>query len=193
MNHLAHIYLSFENDNLIIGNFIADFIKGNKYKHLPLDIQKGILIHRQIDSFTDTHKIVRKSKRRLHEQYGHYDGIIIDILYDHFLAKNWKHYSNISLLETEINFINVMKQNVEFLPEKVKKILPYIEKQKWLSNYTTYKGIENALISVKKRTKFETQIHLAVSDLKEHYSELENDFTLFFKELIIFASQKIKE
>ncbi len=193
MNYLAHIYLSGNNDNLIIGNFIADFIQGNQYKHLPLEIQKGILLHRYIDSFTDKHPIVRKSKRRLHERYGHYDGIIIDILYDFFLAKKWENYSDKTLLETESNFIKLMNKNVKLLPEKVKNIIPYIEKEQWLSNYATYEGIEKSLIGMNKRTKNKSQMHLAINDLKQHYDELENDFTLFFKELIVFSNSKILE
>jgi len=191
LNYLAHIYLSGNNDNLIIGNFIADFIRGNNYKHLPLAVQKGILLHRQIDSFTDKHPIVRKSKRRLHERYGHYDGIIIDILYDFFLAKNWKNYSDLSLLETESNFINLMNRNLELLPEKVKNILPYIEKDKWLSNYATFEGIERSLIGMNKRTKNKSQMHLAINDLKLYHDELEHDFTTFFKELIVFSKSEI--
>ena len=191
MNYLAHIYLSGNNNNFTIGNFIADFIKGNKYKHLPKEIQKGILLHRQIDSFTDAHKIPRKSKRRLHKRYGHYNGIIIDILYDHFLAKNWKQYSKISLIETENNFINLMYKNVELLPKKVIQILPYIKEQKWLSNYGTLEGIEKTLIGVNKRTKLKSQMHLAINDLDKNYLELENDFTLFFKELITFTNKTI--
>lgn len=88
MNFLAHIYLSGNNDLIKIGNFMADGIRGNDYNQFPNEIKKGILLHRQIDTFTDSHAIYRKSKHRLHEKYGHYSGVIMDILYDHFLAKN---------------------------------------------------------------------------------------------------------
>lgn len=192
MNFLAHIYLSNNNDNLTIGNFIADFIRGNKYKHLPLEIQKGILLHRQIDSFTDSHKIVRISKRRLHERYGHYDGIIIDILYDHFLAKNWKNYAAITLENKEQEFLELMQNNSEVLPNKVLYILPYMKAQKWLTAYASIDGIERALISMNKRTKNKSQMHLAIEDLKIHYKEFETDFTDFFKDLRIFSEEIIR-
>ncbi len=97
MNFLAHIYLSGNDTDLIIGNFIADGIKGKKYKKFSPGIQKGILLHREIDTFTDAHPIVRQSTKRLHKNYGHYSGIIVDILYDHFLAKNWSRYSDVPL------------------------------------------------------------------------------------------------
>jgi len=193
VNYLAHIYLSNNNDSLIIGNFIADFIRGNKYKHLPKPIQNGILLHRQIDSFTDKHPIVRKSKRRLHERYGHYDGIIIDIFYDHFLAKNWATYTATSLVETEIYFIQLMEKYKNILPEKVIQILPYIKEQQWLSNYANLNGIKRSLIGMNKRTKLKSKMDQATEDLKLHYTEFENDFTSFFKDLIPFSNLTIQK
>ena len=97
MNFLAHLYLSQNDTNIMIGNFIADHIRGNHYEEFSKEIQQGIFLHREIDTFTDAHEIVRKSKRRLHERYRHYAGVIIDIFYDYFLAKNWSDYSAIPL------------------------------------------------------------------------------------------------
>ena len=191
MNYLAHIYLSQNNDEIKLGNFFSDFIRGNNYKHFSKGIQNGIYLHRQIDSFTDAHKIVRISKRRLHKRYGHYDGIIIDILYDHFLAKNWKNYSDIPLKKYEASFLDLLAQNFDILPEKTQHALPYMQKQHWLSAYATLEGIEKALIGVNKRTKNKSQMHLAIEDLKENYQDLENDFTTFFKELISFSNKII--
>ena len=99
MNYLAHIYLSNEEEEITLGNFIADGVKGKKYVQFPLGIQQGILLHRAIDSFTDAHPIVRKSTKRLHKKYGHYSGVIVDILYDHFLAKNLE-FILLKLLQT---------------------------------------------------------------------------------------------
>jgi acyl carrier protein phosphodiesterase len=191
MNYLAHIYLSQNNDEIIIGNFIADFIKGNNYKHFSKDIQNGIYLHRQIDSFTDAHEIPRISKRRLHERYGHFDGVIIDILYDHFLAKNWIDYSDIPLPIYEENFLKLLKNNFEILPEKVQYIFPFMKEQKWLSSYATQEGIEKVLIGVNRRTKNKSKMHLAIEDLQLNYKDLENDFTTFFKELIAHANTVI--
>ena len=94
MNFLAHIYLSGDNDLIKIGNFMADGIRGKQYENYPLEIQKGIILHRAIDTFTDAHPIFRQSTKRLHNNYHHYAGVIVDILYDHFLAKNWNKYSD---------------------------------------------------------------------------------------------------
>jgi len=113
MNFLAHIYLSGDNKDITIGNFIADGIRGNDYKKLPKDIQTGILLHRRIDTFTDAHKIVRQSTKRLHKNYSHYSGVIVDILYDHFLAKNWKKYSDIPLATYVDDFYSLLEDNFD--------------------------------------------------------------------------------
>ena len=109
MNFLAHIYLSGSNDNIAIGNFISDSIRGNKYKTFPKEIQKGILLHREIDTFTDAHPIFRQSTKRLHKNYSHYSGVIVDIFYDHYLAKNWSKYSDIPLEEYTIHFYEILQ------------------------------------------------------------------------------------
>lgn len=191
MNYLAHIYLSQNNNEIKLGNFFSDFIKGNNYKHFSKEIQNGIYLHRQIDSFTDAHKLVRVSKRRLHERYGHYDGIIIDILYDHFLAKNWNDYSKVPLKEYEDDFLTLLENNLDILPEKVHLALPYMQKQRWLTAYASLEGIEKALIGVNRRTKGKAKMDLAIEDLKINYSDLENDFTLFFKDLIALSNKII--
>ena len=117
MNYLAHIYLSGNNDELKIGNFMADSIKGKKYLKYPESIQKGIILHRAIDYYTDTHPIVMQSIRRLFAIYGHYSGIIVDIFYDHFLAANWKNYSDVPLKNYIKDFYKLLQENFEILPK----------------------------------------------------------------------------
>src|SRR5690606_33121767 len=116
MNYLAHIYLSGNDDYITIGNFIADGIKGKDYKNFPKNIQIGILLHREIDTFTDAHPIVRQSTKRLHENYSHYSGVIVDILYDHFLAKNWLQYSDIPLATYVDAFYDNLETHFDLLP-----------------------------------------------------------------------------
>ena len=191
MNFLAHIYLSGNNKQIKIGNFIADAVKGKNYKNYDATIQKGILLHRKIDSFTDTHSIVRVSKNRLHQRYKHYDGVIIDILYDHFLAKNWADYSQTPLKKYAKNFYNLLNSNYEILPEKIQQFLPHMIKGDWLYNYSTIEGIEKVLKGMDKRTKNKSQMYLAIEDLNLYYTELNDDFTTFFKDLQDFCSEEL--
>ncbi len=191
MNFLAHLYLANEHPERQIGNFIADAIKAKNYQHLPLEIQNGIIHHRAIDTFTDTHHIVKRSKRRLHDRYGHYKGVVIDIIYDHYLAKNWDAYSNTSLKDFSQNSYRLLANNFDLLPERTQYLLPFMTEQDWLYNYRTIPGISKILWGMNKRTKGISQMDLAKEDLEAHYLEFEADFSDFFKELKLFSDQFI--
>ncbi|MFY0714214.1 acyl carrier protein phosphodiesterase [Seonamhaeicola sp. NFXS20] len=193
MNYLAHIYLSGDNELVTIGNFIADGIKGSNYKKYQKDIQVGIMLHRHIDTFTDAHKTVRISTKRLHEKYGHYAGIIVDILYDHFLAKNWSSYSKTPLNVYIDNFYDSLEGNFEILPLRIQKMMPYMIADNWLLSYASIKGISRVLDGMNKRTKNKSSMNEAVHELEAFYNEFENEFTSFFHELITFSNIKLKE
>jgi len=190
MNFLAHIYLSFDDEEITLGNFFADHIRGNKYKHLPDKIQKGILLHREIDTFTDSHPTVRQSSKRLHKNYSHYSRVIVDIYYDHFLAKNWSDYSNVPLDEYVENFYDLLEDNYDILPMATKRMMPYMIADNWLLNYANLAGIDRVLNGMNRRTKNKSRMNFAILDLEEHYTEFENEFTSFFEELITFSNQK---
>ena len=190
MNFLAHLYLSKDNTNILIGNFISDAIKGSNYKKYPHEIKAGILLHREIDTFTDAHPIVKKSMRRLNKRYRHYNGVIIDILYDHFLAKNWSNYSEIPLELYAENVYSFLSKNIATFPEEHQNLLPYMIQYNWLVNYASLEGIERVLQGMNKRTKGISKMDLAIEDLKIHYSEFEEDFTAFFQELVEFTTKK---
>lgn len=193
MNFLAHIYLSGNNKQITIGNFIADGIRGKKYLKYPKDIQTGILLHRQIDTFTDAHKTVRVSTKRLHKNYGHYSGVIVDILYDHFLAKNWNQYSNVPLAEYIEDFYTNLQDNFEILPSRIQKMMPYMISDNWLLSYASIEGIAKVLDGMNRRTQNRSQMNLAINELQEFYNDFEDEFTKFFDELIHFSAKKLKE
>jgi acyl carrier protein phosphodiesterase len=190
MNFLAHLYLSKNNKKILIGNFIADAVKGKKYKDYSKEIQTGILLHREIDNFTDNHTVVKQSKRRLNERYKHYDGVIIDILYDHFLAKNWNNYSEIPLDIYAENIYNFLNEHLDSFPDKIQYMLPYMIQYNWLVSYSSVDGIGRVLEGMNRRTKGVSKMDLAIEDLKEYYKEFEADFTLFFKDLEQFTEEK---
>jgi acyl carrier protein phosphodiesterase len=193
MNFLAHIYLSGEDDFVKIGNFMADSIRGSQYLDYPNTIQKGILLHRHIDSFTDSHPIYRKSKHRLHDKYGHYSGVIMDIAYDHFLAKNWSKYSNEKLEDYAADFYQLMQNNYEILTERTKGMLPYMIGRNWLVSYATIPGLEMILFQMDYRTKHRAHMQEAIVEIQDFYTEFESEFFQFFEELILSCQQKLKE
>ena len=193
MNYLAHIYLSGDNDLVTIGNFIADGIKGKSYKKQPKDIQVGILLHRHIDTFTDAHETVRQSTKRLHKKYSHYSGVIVDILYDHFLAKNWKNYSDIPLNKYVDTFYDSLENHYDILPLRIQKMMPFMMADNWLLSYASIEGISRVLEGMNRRTKNRSGMDKAVIELETFYTEFENEFTSFFNELITFSNLKLKE
>ena len=190
MNFLAHIYLSFGDDEITIGNFIADSIRGNKYKHLPDRIQKGILLHREIDTYTDSHPIARTSSKRLHKNYSHYSRVIVDIFYDHFLAKNWQQYSDTPLDLFVENFYDLLEANISILPDNTKRMIPYMISDNWLLNYAKMDGISRVLGGMNRRTNNKSKMNYAILDLEKDYDAFELEFTDFFKELETFSKQK---
>ena len=191
MNFLAHIYLSGSNDLIKIGNFMADGIRGKQYESYPLDVQKGIILHRAIDTFTDAHPIFRQSTKKLHQKYHHYAGVIVDVLYDHFLAKNWNDYSDEKLEVFVARFYQSLHDNHTILSVRAKEIMPYMIKHNWLLSYQTVDGITRILTQMDGRTKNQSQMRFAANELCEFYTEFEKEFTIFFQELILFSKTKI--
>ncbi|WP_432670066.1 ACP phosphodiesterase [Flavobacterium sp. SM2513] len=193
MNFLAHIYLSGENDHIKIGNFMADGIHGKNFDEYPIDVQKGIRLHREIDSYTDFHPVFRQSKHRLHERYGHYSGVIMDIFYDHFLAKNFSKYSAIPLEEYVRDFFIVLDENFETLTPRFKKILPVLKEENWFLLYASIEGLTHILYMMDRRTKLRSKMQFSVEELELFYTEFETEFTLFFAEVEEFVKGKMQE
>lgn len=184
MNFLAHIYLSGSVEEVQIGNFIGDFVKGKDYLNYPTVIQKGILLHRHIDQFTDNHALVLKGKIRLRSQFGHYSPVISDIFFDHFLAKNWDHFSKTPLLPFTHHFFQTTEKWKNILPDKANHMLSFMRPQNWLYNYQHIEGIHRALSGMSRRSKFETNMENAAEFLKADYAAFQSEFFEFFPELI---------
>ncbi len=193
MNFLAHIYLSGDSDLIKIGNFMADGVRGNKYIELHSEIQKGIILHRNIDTFTDAHPIFRKSTKRLHVNYHHFSGVIVDVFYDHFLAKNWSLYSDEKLEVYVANFYDSLATYHDLLTEKAQMMKPYMIEQNWLLSYQTIDGIEKILSQMDNRIKRESNLRFSVQELKLFYNEFEADFTIFFNDLRAHSTKKLEQ
>lgn len=188
MNHLAHLYLSQTDIDLMVGNFIADRVKGNDLRDFSAGVQKGIEMHRAIDTFTDEHPVVMQSKERLFPIYHKYAAVIVDMYYDHILAKNWKDYSPIPLYLFAQNIYKVLEGRITEMPITSKQILHHMSTGDWLTAYATREGMKRALSGLAARAKFESKMEYAVADLFRDYSLYEAEFTSFFKELIAFSA-----
>lgn len=193
MNFLAHIFLSGNNEFITIGNFMADGVRGNSFKMYSDEVQVGIRLHRAIDTFTDAHPIFRNSTKRLHKNYGHYSGVIVDIFYDHYLAKNWDRYSNTPLADYVDEFYQSLKKHSDILPLRYKNMTPIMIEGNWLLSYASIQGIQAVLNGMNRRTKGLSRMNEATKELKQYYQEFEDDFTTFFEELITFSHDKLQE
>ncbi|SFU70744.1 Acyl carrier protein phosphodiesterase [Pustulibacterium marinum] len=191
MNYLAHIYLSGADELLTIGNFIADGIKGKQYQTYPPDIQKGILLHRAIDTYTDAHPIVRQSTKKLHAVHGHYSGVIVDMLYDHFLAKHWEQFHPTPLDVYAADFYKSLQEHEALLPPRILRLMPPMLQYNWLVMYASIEGIDTILKQMHHKTKFRGALDIAGDSLLAHYDAFETEFFAFFTELQAFVADML--
>ncbi|PLW98733.1 MAG: DUF479 domain-containing protein, partial [Marinilabiliales bacterium] len=179
------LYLSGEDEELMIGNFITDFIRGNQKRDYNSNIQEGIKLHRIIDTFTDHHPIFIQGRERLKNYYGLHSGIVMDIFYDHFLAVNWEKYSkkplNRYIRETYVMFV----YNYSLLPLRVKKILPLFIVKNWIGMYPYIDGIYAVLERMSQRTSLPPKTKEAIQTLEHYYHLYNEEFSVFFKEMQI--------
>ncbi len=190
MNFLAHTYLSGCNEEIVVGNFMGDYVKGKNYIYLPELIKKGVLIHRDIDYFTDTHPVTRRSKRRLVEKYDKYSGVIIDIFYDHFLASLWSSYCDIPLKDYVDKVYDLLKRNYKALPTGIKVWFPTFLENNWMLAYQHIEGIELVLDRMSANTSLPDHTEFAIKVLRRDYELFTNDFNEFFPEIIDFIEEK---
>ncbi len=184
MNFLAHLYLSGNDPQVMVGNFIGDFVKGREHmEKFGAGITRGIELHRAIDAFTDHHPIVRTSKGRLWPKYRHYSGVITDIFFDHFLAANWNTYSPELLPHYAARSYQLVMDHESIMPERVNQLLPYMIRGNWLVNYAQVEGIRRALAGMARRASFVSKMEEATEDLTLSYPAFQEDFDLFFPEL----------
>lgn len=192
MNFLTHIYLSGNNHQVRIGNFMGDSVKGKQYLDFPPAIQKGILLHRKIDSFSDMHPIFQQTRKQLSGLYKHYSGVIVDMYYGYFLAKHWEDFHPQPLAEFVGDFYRLLIENMGVLNEKTKAIVPYMFRENWLMAYATHDGLQKMMYQMDKRTQFRSKMRNSVETLKKNEAIFETDFFRFFPELQLMVEKELK-
>lgn len=192
MNFLAHFYLSGDSEAVMFGNFIADFIKGIGVESYQGDVCRGIILHREIDAFTDRHRQVAQSKRRLWQRHRHYSAVIVDIFYDHFLARNWQEYSTIPLADFARHAYCAIQRFDTMLPPRAKQTLPRMMANNWLVNYGRLEGIDRAMQGMAGRACFPSSMAGAIADLQKDYVGFERDFRKFFPELVTHSQTRLQ-
>jgi acyl carrier protein phosphodiesterase len=192
MNYLAHLYLSGSSDELKLGNFIGDHVKGNKYFKYPAEIQKGILLHRRIDFFTDSHSLFLDSKLCFQPAYGLFSGIVTDLVFDHLLAKNWGIYSIHTLPDFAKKIHRLLLNNFFILPGAVRQFLPFLIHNRRLESYATADGFRRVLEIMSRYTSLPDHSLAASEVLDKNLELLEGNFIQFMKEIIILVQEEFE-
>jgi acyl carrier protein phosphodiesterase len=187
MNYLAHLYLAGNDAEALIGSLMGDFIKGRVDPDLPPVLRQAILQHRRIDSFTDAHPIVRRSKQRVTNEFRRYAGILIDVFYDHFLAREWSQYSDVSLEAFTDRVYELVGRHRETLPPRMQRSMHYMVRYDLLKSYRSVDGIAQALRGIETRLRRPSRLGDAVVELENSGVGFQRDFSEFFPQLIEFV------
>ncbi len=184
VNYLAHLYLSGDDTELLLGNFMADHLKGpERHQPQPVGIRKGIALHRHIDHFTDNHAVVAQSKARVREQFGKYAPVIVDVFYDHFLAARWQNYHHEPLALFSQNTYQLLQAHVHLLPQGARHMLPYMVRYDWLNGYAGIPGLQRVMEGMSRRARFASGMEKAPAYLQAHYEAFGEEFENFFPAL----------
>ncbi|MFV0482962.1 MAG: ACP phosphodiesterase [Bacteroidales bacterium] len=191
MNFLAHTYFAGDNHKRMVGSFIADSIKGRDYNRYPNDIRDGIILHRLLDSFIDNNPTAKESGRLFAEKYRRYKMVVVDIVYDHFLAKHWDKFRDITLREYTHNIHKTLLSNFIHIPNRMKIWLPAFISRKQLLDYASEAGIEKVLHNMGRHTSLPPESQFAMRILEKHIEELEQQFFNYMKEAQIYITKII--
>jgi acyl carrier protein phosphodiesterase len=184
LNHLAHAFLSFGNEDLLVGNFIGDFVKGKDWQRYPAGVQQGILLHRSIDSFTDNHPATELSKSRIRAVAKRYASPVADVLYDHLLAINWARYTDQPFFNFAQSVYDGLEQHIDILPDILQRRLPLMVAGKFLDAYATKEGMQFVMGRFSNRLAFEMDTAALMELFFHEIDAFSADFNAFFPDLI---------
>lgn len=192
MNYLAHLYLAEDTEESRLGNLLGDFVKGPvEQSPYSAGIKKGIKTHRKVDIFTDSHRKFLESKVLISPERRRFAGVILDLAFDHFLAKNWGEYSDTELNSFTQDVYEMLNQNSSILPVQLVSFLPRMIHEDWLGSYSRLEGISLVIdrISNRLERKFKRQNTLrgASSEIESNYEKLESNFIQFFPDVIDYV------
>lgn len=191
MNFLAHAFLSGDNEELILGNILADFIKGSYIGMYSAGIQKGIILHREIDYYTDHHPVVERSKERLRPIFSHYSPVVGDIFYDHFLACRFSEHSSMPLNDYVRKIYRIMDRHNAILPDRLKRFMEFVRFLNIFESYSRVEGIEMVLNKMAQRAHYVSHLEKGGEELRRNYHHYEADFNEFFPDLEAFVKIRL--
>ena len=189
MNFLAHAFLARDDVDLMVGSLMGDFVKGPlDGQHAP-SITRGLILHRRVDTYTDSHVLVVRSRSRISSERRRYAGILIDLFYDHYLARYWSDYSTTPLNEFTATVYTSLLERLQLLPERLQRIAPHMAQTDWLGSYRSKEAVGEALHRIGTRFKRGNPLLGSIDELIGNYAELEEDFRAFFPDVVRFARE----
>lgn len=191
MNYLAHLLLSHETPEAITGAILADFVKGRTAPAWSPGVQAAILRHRAIDRFTDRHPLPAASRALIAPGRRRFAGVLVDVFYDHFLARHWRRYHERALAEFARDVYGVLLAQRAQFPARLQHILPYMAQDDWLGAYADVAAVDRALRGMARRLRYPERaapLAGAVEELERHYDTLQGHFTTFFPQLRDYAA-----
>ena len=190
MNHIAHCLLSYADDDLLVGNFIGDFVKGRSWERYSPGVQRGILLHRAIDRYTDTHHATRESIRRIRPFAGRYSPPLVDILYDHLLCRQWSVCSPTPFEQFAGWVYTCLDRRSGEFPLELSKRWPQMLQGRFLEGYRQPEGLKWVLLQFNKRLDGSVEMEGLVPFFFEEIDRFTADFQGFFPDLLEFVRQQ---
>jgi acyl carrier protein phosphodiesterase len=187
MNYLAHSYLAAGSEEFLLGSLLGDFVGGNIKNRYSTAIEQGIIFHRKVDTFTDSHILTADCRKLFSPYRRRFAGIIVDICYDHFLSKHWNAYTSVDLCEFAAHVYTVMQAHSSILPPRLQDVLPRMQRQNWLITYRTLDGVRITLERISKRVSPNNPLSGSIEEVVPNYNLLESNFLSFFPDVIEFT------
>ena len=194
MNFLAHFALSNHDPDLILGNYLGDFLKVGEEEQWSLAVQNGIAMHRKIDVFTDSHSTVKQLKRQFSDGRRRVAGIILDVTFDHLLLRNWEHYYPDTEPDEFIQYCyGILQRAQPKFPLRAKRFYHYLTTINLLASYRQLEGVVRALDQLSHRLRPPNRLAGTFTELQQLDSQLEAGFNDLFPDLMTFCERWIAE
>ncbi len=187
MNFLAHAYLAGSSDYALVGSLMGDFVKGPLSGQHGTEITRALALHRRIDVYTDAHPVVRQSRHRVSLARRRFAGILVDVFYDHFLARRWDEYNDMPLERFTARVYSALREHHALLPERLQDIAPRMAATDWLGSYRHVEAVGFALDRMGQRLKRGNALLQSSHELLAHYDAFDGDFRAFFPDVVRFA------
>lgn len=188
LNHLAHATLAGPSSVDIAANLMGDFVRGRLEHRFPPRLEAGLRLHRAVDAFSDGHAVHRRSRRRLEPPFRRFGGILVDMYFDHFLARHFETLRGRPLTAFTREVYEALEEHRDWLPPRLRALLPHWRRDDLLAGYADMEVLERALAGLSRRPSRENPLAEGTDPLRAQYRAFEADFLAFFPEAQAFAT-----